>query len=99
MCEGNEAGFPLIVEDYYSTPNSGGGNNNLTPPIYPDYDMAEQVQTGDGLYHLADDTGGDNPEYTLAEEVNPKNEVQNEDEYQLADLSGEDYANFDSIQR
>ena len=79
-------------------PNSGG-NNNQTPAEYPAYDMAEQVQTGDGLYHLADDTGGDNSEYILAEEVNPNKEAQNEDEYQLADSSEEDYANFDSIQR
>ena len=72
---------------------------NLTQPTaeYPEYDKAEQ--TDDGLYHLADDTGRGNPEYTLAEEVNPKNGVQSEDEYQLADSSGEDYANFDSIQR
>ena len=80
-------------------PNSGGGNYNQTPAGYPDYDMAEQVQTGDGLYHLANDIRGDNSEYTLAEEINPDNGVQNEDEYQLADSSGEDYANFDSIQR
>ena len=91
--------FPPVVDDYYSMPNSGGSNNNQTPADYPDYDMAEQVQTSDGLYHLANDTGGDNSEYTLAEEVNPKHEAQKEDEYQLADLSGEDYANFDSIQR
>ena len=69
------------------------------PAAYPEYDMADQVQTGDGFYHLADDTGGGNSEYTLAEEINPKNGVQNEDEYKLADSSGEDYANFDSIQR
>ena len=79
-------------------PNSSGGNNNQTPAEYPDYDMAEQVQAGDGLYHLADDTGGEG-EYTLAEEETPNKGVQNEDDYQLADLSGEDYANFDSIQR
>ena len=91
--------FPLIVGDYYSMPNSGGSSNNQPPVEYPDYDMAEQVQTGDGLYHLANDTGGDNSEYTLAEEIIPNNGVQNEDEYQLADSSGEDYANFDSIQR
>ena len=99
MFKENEASFFLIADDYYSMPNSGGGNNNQTPAVYPDYDMAEQIQTGDGLYHLTDDTGGDNSEYTLAEEVNPKNGVQNEDEYQLADSSAEDYANFDSIQR
>ena len=95
----NEASFFLIVDDYYSMPNSGGGNNNQTPAEYPDYDVADQVQTGDGLYHLANDIRGDNSEYTLAEEINPDNGVQNEDEYQLADSSGEDYANFDSIQR
>ena len=62
-----------------------------------EYDKAEQ--TDDGLYHLANDTGGGNSEYTLAEEVTPDNGAQNEDVYQLADSSGEDYANFDSIQR
>ena len=72
---------------------------NLSQPTaeYPEYDIAEQ--TGDGLYHLANDTGGGNSEYTLSEEINPNDGVQNEDEYQLADSSGEDYANFDSIQR
>ena len=85
--------------DHSKVKNKKRQNPAQHPAAYPEYDMAEQVQTGDGLYHLANDTGGDNSEYTLAEEVNPKNEVQNEDEYQLADLSGEDYANFDSIQR
>ena len=99
MCRGNETGFPLIVDDYYSMPNSGGSNDNQTPAEYPDYDMAEQLQTGGGLYHLANDTGGDNSEYTLVEEINPNKEKPNEDEYQLADSSAEDYANFDSIQR
>ena len=88
-----------VVDDYYSMPNSGGSNNNQTPDVYPDYDMAEQVHASDGIYHLADDTRGDNSEYTLAGEVNPKNGVQNEDGYQLADSSTECYANFDSIQR
>ena len=74
-------------------------NPAQTPAGYPNYDMAEQVQTGDGLYHLADDTRGGNSGYSLPEEINPDNRVQNEDEYQLADSSGEDYANFDSIQR
>ena len=72
-------------------------NPSQLPAAYHEYDIAEQ--TVDGLYHLADDTRGGNSEYTLAEEVNPNNGVQNEDEYQLADSSGEDYANFDSIQR
>ena len=67
------------------------------PAAYPEYDIAEQ--RGNGLYHLADDTRGGNSEYTLAEEVTPKNGVQHEDEYQLADSTGVDYANFDSIQR
>ena len=72
-------------------------NPSQLPAAYHEYDIAEQ--TVDGLYHLANDTGGVKSEYTLAEEINPTNAVQNEDEYQLADSSGEDYANFDSIQR
>lgn len=57
--------------------------------------MAEQFDTG-AAYHLADNAGTDNSEYTLAEEVNGKQEVQRligekkvkkgkEDEYKLVD--------------
>ena len=94
----------MAAADGCSPNHSKVKNNKLenpaqTPAAYPEYDMADQVQTGDGLYHLADDTGGGYAEYSLAEEINPDNRVQIEDEYQLADSSGEDYANFDSIQR
>ena len=94
----------MAAADGYSPNHSKFKNKkrlNLTQPTaeYHEYDKAEHVQTGDGLYHSADDTGGGNSEYTFAEEINSNNGVQNEDEYQLADSSGEDYANFDSIQR
>ena len=59
MCTTN---ISCVVDDYYSMPNSGGSNNNQTPDVYPDYDMAEQVHVSDGIYHLADDTRGDNTE-------------------------------------
>ena len=94
----------MAAADGCSPNHSKVKNNKLespdqTPATYPEYDMADQVQTGDGLYHLANDTGGDNSEYKIAEEVNPYSGVPNEDVYQLADSTGEDYANFDSIQR
>lgn len=49
---------------------NGAHNSAGTGAGETEYYMAEQVDTGD-VYHLADDAGTDNAEYTLAEEVNP----------------------------